>query len=199
MSSDPTPVRKPISKRLRFEVLRRDNHQCRYCGGTAPDVKLTVDHVIPVTLGGSDDPSNLVAACRDCNAGKGSVSPGSAVVDDVRADAFRWAAAIRHAAEIEEGHRIQREETLEWFSRLWDQWTDSNDRPLPRPQDWPNAVENWLNLGLDETDFRFGIDLAMNKGNLPLRDVWRYFCGVMWRTLDRRQHVAQQLLDSGQF
>lgn len=34
----------PVSKRLRYEVLRRDSHTCRYCGGAAPDVKLTVDH-----------------------------------------------------------------------------------------------------------------------------------------------------------
>lgn len=56
-----------VSKRIRFEVLRRDNYTCRYCGGSAPDVKLTVDHVMPVALG---DPTNLVTACKDCNAGK---------------------------------------------------------------------------------------------------------------------------------
>ena len=56
----------PVSKRLRYEILRRDNHACRYCGGTAPDVVITVDHVVPVALGGSDDAGNLVAACKDC-------------------------------------------------------------------------------------------------------------------------------------
>lgn len=65
-----------VSKRLRFEILRRDNHACRYCGGVAPDATITVDHVVPVALGGSDDPSNLVAACKDCNAGKSSVPAG---------------------------------------------------------------------------------------------------------------------------
>jgi 5-methylcytosine-specific restriction endonuclease McrA len=59
-----------VSKRLRYEVLRRDDHACRYCGHTAPDVPLTVDHVIPVALGGTDEPENLVTACKDCNAGK---------------------------------------------------------------------------------------------------------------------------------
>lgn len=54
-----------ISKRLRFEVLRRDNHMCRYCGRGAPDVALTVDHVVPVALGGHSDPTNLVTACVD--------------------------------------------------------------------------------------------------------------------------------------
>ena len=36
-----------VSKRLRYEVLRRDNHTCRYCGAQAPDVKLTVDNMAP--------------------------------------------------------------------------------------------------------------------------------------------------------
>ncbi|WP_078628685.1 HNH endonuclease [Streptomyces sp. NRRL F-2664] len=54
----------PVSNRLRFEVLRRDRYTCRYCGGSAPDVVLRVDHVVPVALGGTDTPDNLVAACE---------------------------------------------------------------------------------------------------------------------------------------
>ena len=55
-----------VTKRMRFEILRRDNHACRYCGATAPDVKLVVDHVTPVALGGTDSPDNLVASCAAC-------------------------------------------------------------------------------------------------------------------------------------
>src|SRR5690242_10107126 len=69
-----------VSKRTRYEVLTRDNHTCRYCGGVAPDVVLTVDHVVPTALGGSDKPDNLVAACKDCNAGKASTSPSASTV-----------------------------------------------------------------------------------------------------------------------
>ena len=43
-----------LSKRLRYEILRRDNHTCRYCGASAPDVTLTVDHVVPCLLYTSD-------------------------------------------------------------------------------------------------------------------------------------------------
>lgn len=39
-----------VSKRLRFEILRRDNFQCRYCGAKAPDATLAVDHVTPKEL-----------------------------------------------------------------------------------------------------------------------------------------------------
>lgn len=44
--------------------------RCVYCGRT--DVKLTRDHVIPVTKGGSNDISNIVPACQPCNSRKGN-------------------------------------------------------------------------------------------------------------------------------
>jgi 5-methylcytosine-specific restriction endonuclease McrA len=53
-------------------VLKRDGFICRYCGRGAPVVELRVDHVIPKSLDGPDTIDNLVAACHDCNAGKGS-------------------------------------------------------------------------------------------------------------------------------
>ncbi|MEN6536306.1 MAG: HNH endonuclease [Bryobacteraceae bacterium] len=62
-----------ISKRLRFEIFRRDNYACVYCGRRAPSVTLEVDHRIPRCNGGSDDPENLVSACWDCNRGKGPI------------------------------------------------------------------------------------------------------------------------------
>lgn len=80
-----------VSKRLRYEILRRDHHACRYCGAKAPDVKLNVDHVIPQALGGSDAPTNLVTACADCNGGKTSSMPGAEAVADVDQQAFRSA------------------------------------------------------------------------------------------------------------
>lgn len=83
-----------VSKRLRYEVLRRDNHACRYCGATAPDVKLNVDHVIPTSLGGPDKPTNLVTACADCNAGKTSSMPNAMVIADVDQETFRQAADL---------------------------------------------------------------------------------------------------------
>jgi hypothetical protein len=88
-----------VSKRLRYEILRRDNHACRYCGATAPDVKLNVDHVIPTSLGGSDAPTNLVTACADCNGGKTSSMPNAMPVADVSQENFQRAAALHREAE----------------------------------------------------------------------------------------------------
>lgn len=46
-----------LTKRLRFEILRRDQFRCRYCGTTAAEAELRVDHVIPEVLGGKTEPS----------------------------------------------------------------------------------------------------------------------------------------------
>jgi hypothetical protein len=63
--------RKAISKKLRFEVFKRDNFTCQYCGRMAPDVVLEVDHINAVANGGTNDIMNLITSCFDCNRGKG--------------------------------------------------------------------------------------------------------------------------------
>jgi len=62
--------RKPISNKLRFEILKRDSFKCQYCGRSAPSVVLEVDHIHPVSLGGNNSPGNLVTACLPCNQAK---------------------------------------------------------------------------------------------------------------------------------
>ena len=62
--------RKTISKKLRFEVFKRDSFTCQYCGKSAPHVILEVDHVKPVSKGGTNELLNLITSCRDCNRGK---------------------------------------------------------------------------------------------------------------------------------
>jgi len=59
-----------LSKKLRFEVFKRDSFKCQYCGNNPPIVVLEVDHIIPVSKGGPDDIDNLVTSCFDCNRGK---------------------------------------------------------------------------------------------------------------------------------
>lgn len=75
-----------ISKSVRYEVLRRDNHACRYCGAKAPFVQLEVDHVIPRHHGGTDEPWNLTAACQGCNRSKSAGIPNDLVISEVRQD-----------------------------------------------------------------------------------------------------------------
>lgn len=69
-----TPVKRAkLSPRVRFEVFKRDNFRCVYCGATADTSDLHVDHREPVAGGGGSGDDNLVTACAACNTGKGPV------------------------------------------------------------------------------------------------------------------------------
>ncbi|MCC6606296.1 MAG: HNH endonuclease [Anaerolineae bacterium] len=56
-------------------VAERAAHRCEYCH--APElifnVPFEVDHIIPISKGGSDDPSNLALSCRACNLRKSNL------------------------------------------------------------------------------------------------------------------------------
>lgn len=59
-----------ITKKIRFEIFKRDGFKCAYCGKAPPTVILEVDHIEPKSKGGKDDINNYLTACFDCNRGK---------------------------------------------------------------------------------------------------------------------------------
>ena len=52
---------------LYSEIVQRDGEQCKVCGSTKD---LTVDHIIPVSKGGTNDLDNLQILCRKHNSTK---------------------------------------------------------------------------------------------------------------------------------
>lgn len=181
-----------VSKRLRFEILRRDNYACRYCGATAPAARLTVDHVIPVTLGGTDSPDNLVTACGDCNAGKTSVWPGSEVIEDVSDRALAWSDAIeKAAAEVSTGRRV---DEIATFDACWREWT-VNGRGVARDDQWRSTVKVWLDRGLTMDLIRYAVEQSMDRSEIASESKWRYYCGIAWRLLSDIEDRAEALLD----
>lgn len=62
--------REHIPARLRHEVFRRDNYRCRECGATNKETTLEIDHIVPVSKGGSNSLSNLQTLCKKCNRAK---------------------------------------------------------------------------------------------------------------------------------
>jgi len=183
-----------ISKRLRYEILRRDQNTCHYCGGKAPDVTLTIDHVLPVTLGGSDEANNLVAACRDCNAGKTSSSPDAPLVAQVDEAAVRYSVAFKSVVD-ERAARFRTENGhLERFDKLWCSWTET---PMDRAGDWENSILSFLSAGVSEDYILRAVNTAMGKRYISGRKLWRYFCGICWNEVRAIQgEVAAKLAPS---
>lgn len=64
--------RNPIPGVLRHEVFHRDGYHCRECGASNIETSLEVDHIIPVSQGGTDELENLQTLCRECNQAKGN-------------------------------------------------------------------------------------------------------------------------------
>ncbi len=62
----------PLTNRALF---RRDQNMCLYCGNRFPEVQLSRDHVVPLSKGGKDEWTNVVTACKRCNARKGNHVP----------------------------------------------------------------------------------------------------------------------------
>lgn len=164
-----------IGKRLRFEILKRDGFKCRYCGALAVSTLLHVDHVVPRAEGGTDDPTNLLAACADCNLGKSAVpldesrlSPGPTAEDlHMHTEQIRDYLA---ASEAREGVLLELEQVF------WNRYTDAlgvvHDMLVPRLR--------WLvtNHSLEQ----LGVAIAATNHYQGKRSAYtqaKYFMGVL--------------------
>jgi hypothetical protein len=185
--------RKPISRRLRYEILRRDDNTCRYCHAT--DSPLTIDHVVPVALGGTDEPSNLVACCKDCNAGKTSTNPSAAVVEQATNDALRWSAAMQVAAGLAMDEVDRVNVYISTIDATWDRW--EGDATIYRPGDWSRSARHWYAAGLPVALVVDAIDLAMGNRQVVHTDVWRYACGIVWKRIEKLREDASRVIAEG--
>ena len=63
-----------IPRAIRETILSRDGFTCQYCAGVFPADQLTIDHLIPLAVGGPDEITNYVSACGPCNSKKGHMA-----------------------------------------------------------------------------------------------------------------------------
>jgi hypothetical protein len=189
--------RRKIAKRVRYEVMRRDGHRCRYCGAAAPEATLTLDHVVPHVIGGGDEPSNLVTSCVDCNAGKASSAPDAPLVADVADKAFRYARALQIVAEERRAVHRAASGLLDQFDAVWTNWFYGSDKPrFYRDPDWDVSISRFYEAGLDLEDLTGFVRVAMLAKTVRSADHrWKYFCGCCWTEIKERQRLALELVD----
>jgi hypothetical protein len=139
-----------IPKSVRFEVFKRDSFKCQYCGRSAPEVVLHVDHIEAVAKGGDNDITNLITSCEPCNLGKGARR-----LDD--------STAVQKAkAQLDElqERREQLEMLMAWRTGLRDISEDATQRAVIY---WLEAVPGYIlnNPGQKELGKlvrKFGLD-----------------------------------------
>lgn len=172
-----------VSKRMRFEILRRDNHTCQYCGEAAPNVTLTVDHVKPKALGGKDSPENLATACKDCNAGKSSVNLDAPMVEAIAQRNLDWA---ERAAMVSAKMRgtIERDQAyVDYFEYAWDERNRAHRRSAELPAGYRATLMHWAEIGVPDEALDLFLDVAMNKPRVTDEDVFTYLCGIVWNRI----------------
>ena len=74
-------VRSAISGAVQQQIWVRDNLRCMYCGKGMGVIQLTVDHFVPLELGGKNEMSNYLSACRACNKEKAAMHPRDYCMD----------------------------------------------------------------------------------------------------------------------
>jgi hypothetical protein len=68
----------------RRNIYARDANHCQYCGRRFPTSELSLDHVVPRSLGGASDWANVVCSCVKCNVRKGGRTPKQAHMKLIR-------------------------------------------------------------------------------------------------------------------
>ena len=188
-------VRKPISKRVRFEVFKRDEFTCVYCGSKPPNVLLHVDHVIPCAADGSNDISNLVTACESCNQGKGARSLDSFPEQVVR-DINRRREIAEQTRAFNQFLAESREEQNEAIDRIASHWfRNCGDKEAAENSTFVLAdresVRRFLER-LTEMEIIHAVDRAHARRPHTLEDggfteAFRYFCGTCWGKIKDRK------------
>jgi hypothetical protein len=167
-----------ITKKLRFNVFKRDGFTCTYCGQKPPAVVLECDHIIPVASGGPDAIENLTTSCFDCNRGKSDRSLGS-VPESVAARAELLA---------------EREEQEKAFAKLLRSRTRRREDQIDEIQailmhgstnvltdKFRLSVKHFLER-LPADRVTFAAERAMQKIE-NVNDRCKYFCGICWKII----------------
>ncbi len=180
---DKVLVRIPLSKSVRFEIFKRDQFTCRYCGNHPPAVILHVDHVIPVALDGTNDTDNLVTSCMDCNLGKGARPLGKSLPP------------VDYAAKAE--LLAEQEAQVEAYNQLLLDRRERQNRRIDEIQNYfikefryafqghfyERVRESFLPF-LPQSELLAAASIACSKMAEPERAI-SYFCGVCYRKMGR--------------
>lgn len=186
---------KTVNGKLRFEVLKRDEFRCVYCGRGASEVAIEVDHIVPRKLGGLDVIENLAACCRECNSGKRARPIASApvgVLKQIEVDENLLKNRISDAAAVVEEYKAAKRRAIQRYKMFRSKYCELFEID-PKPM-LPHEIQENINdvvtkfedygLSFDELiDALIITKRACDKRRLDEDDkeaCFRYLFAVCW-------------------
>lgn len=178
-------LRVPLSKRERFDVFKRDQFACQYCGRKPPDVVLEVDHVIAVASGGSNEDHNLITSCFDCNRGKSDRTLQLPPVDlaEKRRLIKERTLQVKKLEALLSEQREQDEARIDQVIALYDYSFEG----LERFNFSRISIRNFLRR-LPLPEVQEAMELACER--VPAGKVFKYFCGICWNKINKTGPAA---------
>lgn len=168
-----------LSKKLRFDVFKRDGFTCQYCGRTPPTVILECDHINPRANGGSDAIDNLATACFDCNRGKsdGLLTASPLTLAEKTAMLAEKQEQIKAFNRLLKSQKVREEKQVREIEIIF-QGVFSNRQFSPS---FKSSVRKNFLPHLPASDIEYAMHLATTRrGDHPDGTI-KYFCGVCWR------------------
>ncbi len=170
-----------ISKKIRFEVFKRDGFQCAYCGTSPPTATLEVDHIEPRSKKGQDDINNLITACFDCNRGKSNISLRKIPLqlsDNLEALKEKEAQIKEYRTFIKKIERREKKDiqeiTIAFEDYFGGQTFTEEFKSL--------SLKRFLKF-LPKHEIIEALHIAIQNYPRPPDRCIRYFCGICWRKI----------------
>lgn len=169
--------RKSISKRMRFEVFKRDNFTCQYCSAKPPKVPLELDHIVPVSKDGKNSMDNLITACFDCNRGKSDIELDNVPQPLTERMENRKLAQIQYLEYkkiIKKDEKIIKDD-IDSVELIFSNWFD--DYILT--DKFRITVKKFIkDIGIEKT--KSAMEKACVKIHYDRNHAIKYFCGICW-------------------
>jgi hypothetical protein len=169
-----------VSKKIRFEVFKRDGFKCAYCGKTPPEVMLEIDHIQPKSKNGSDEIDNLITSCFDCNRGKSHIEltaiPNTMqlnkeIIEERENQYLEYQKVLR---KVEKRLRKEILEVGQVYNNFFPKY-------IPSEIFNTNSMKPFIQkLGLSVV--KESMELACSK-QLDDNKTLKYFCGICWNKI----------------
>ena len=150
----------PIWAKKRFQILNRDNFECKYCWLKSWKwVQLQVDHIIPKSKGWDDSIGNLITSCFECNS-------------------WKWKNEITTVSKWIYKSKIDDKKSI-LKNEFQEQWNDNNLWIIDKNtfillmRYIENEIKEWVREGIEIYSYKNNIDIGNTN---KLFEAWWELC-----------------------